>query len=169
MRIFLSLFILLVAISAVPAQQHDEWRVFRSDEDGFSVEFPGTPKTDSRDLGGGASQKFFTVEAGSETFLVSVIRLPPGRVPASPDEEYFDVLLKAYNEGSKTNLRSRRMTTWAGQTAMEAIADAEGGIHLIDLTTSGDRVYLGVYAGAKGQENGPRATHLRDSFKLLGK
>ncbi len=51
---------------------------------------------------------------------------------------------------------------------MEGIADAEGAVHLIDIATAGDRIYLIVYAGAKGQETTPKGTHLRDSFRLLG-
>jgi hypothetical protein len=32
----------------------------------------------------------------------------------------------------------------------------------------GDRIYLVVFAGAKGSENEAKAKHLRDSFALLG-
>jgi hypothetical protein len=52
---------------------------------------------------------------------------------------------------------------------MEGISEDEATTHLIDITAAGDRVYLVVYAGAKGQEAAPKATHMRDSFKLLGK
>ncbi|HYX28375.1 MAG TPA: hypothetical protein VE863_07405, partial [Pyrinomonadaceae bacterium] len=103
MRAVLSLAILLLALSVVAAQQHnDNWQVFRSEADGFSVEMPGAPKANSRDLGSGASQKFFVVEVGVEAYLASVIQLPPGGVPANPDEAYFTILMKAYCDGSGT-------------------------------------------------------------------
>jgi hypothetical protein len=120
-------------------------------------------------LGEGQTQKFFTVEIAPETYLASVIQLNPGRVPANPDQAYFDILVKAYTDGSKTTLRSSRLFTWAGHAAIEGIAEAEGATHIIDVTTAGDRIYLVVYAGPKAQETGPKATHMRDSFKLLGK
>jgi len=168
MRAFLSLITLLVAFSVVPAQQHDEWRVFRSEADGFSIEIPGTPKVETRDLGKGASQKMFSVEIGSEIYHASVIQLAPGNGPKNPDESYFSVLMKAYTDGSTTTLRSTRMITWAGYPSLEGIADAPSGTHLIDITTAGDRIYLVVFAGAKNSENEPKATRMRDSFKLLG-
>ena len=170
MRALLSFVILLLAFSAVAAQQHnDDWQGFRSEADGFSVEMPGTPKVNTRDLGNGATQKFFVVEVGQEAYLTSVIQLPPGGVPANPDEAYFSTLMKAYCDGSGAKLRSSRMTTWAGRTAMEGIADSDSGTHLIDMTAAGDRLYLVVTAVAKVEETGSKATHMRDSFKLLGK
>ena len=170
MRSFICLVTILLSVSVASAQAHSEssWREFRSDADGFSIEMPGTPKVETRDLGKGATQKMFSVEIGDESYFASVIDLGRGNGPQNPDEAYFSVLMKAYVEGSTTTLRSSRMSTWAGHTSMEGIADAASGTHLIDITTAGDRVYLVVFAGAKNSENGPKARHLRDSFKLLG-
>jgi hypothetical protein len=158
-----------VSMSSLAAQEHGSWREFRSDADGFSVELPGSPKVTSEDLGEGQTQRFFAVDNGSETYMASVIQLNPGRVPATPDQAYFDVLMKAYTDGSNTKLRSSRMFMWAGRTAIEGIADADSATHVIDMTTAGDRIYLIVYGGAKRQETTSQATHMRDSFKLLGK
>jgi hypothetical protein len=171
MRALICLITVLFAVSVAAAQEHSQsnWREFRSDADGFSIEMPDTPKATSRDLSEGQTQKFFTLEVGAETYLASVIQLNQGRVPASPDQSYFDTLVKAYTDGSKTTLRSSRMFTWAGQSAMEGIAETNGVTHIIDVTTAGDRIYLVVYAGPKAQETAPKATHMRDSFKLLSK
>ena len=171
MRALICLITILFAVSFAAAQEHGQsnWRELRSDADGFSIEMPTTPKTESRDLGEGQTQKFFTIEIGAETYLASVIQLNPGRVPANPDRAYFDTLVKAYTDGSKTTLRSSRLFTWAGRPAIEGIAEADGATHVIDVTTAGDRIYLVVYAGPKAQETAPKATHMRDSFKLLSK
>jgi hypothetical protein len=167
MRALLLLSSLLLAFSVVAAQQHSEWQEYRSDADGFSVEMPGTPKVKTEDLGKGATQKFISVESGGESYFASVVQLSPGNGPRNPDEAYFAVLMKAYVDGSTTTLRSSRMTTWAGHPAMEGISDDDSATHLIDITAVGDRIYLVVFAGAKGSENEPKAKHLRDSFKLL--
>ena len=171
MRTLICFIVILFAVSIGAAQEHSDtsWREFRSDTSAFSVEMPGTPTETSRDLSEGQTQKFFTVEIGAETYMVSVVQLNPGRVPANPDQAYFDELMKAYTGGSKTTLRSSRLFTWAGRVAMEGLADDENATHLIDMTAMGDRLYLAVYAGAKGQETAPKATHLRNSFKLLSK
>src|SRR5215510_13349840 len=124
MRALLLITTLLFAFSAATAQQHSEWQLYRSEADGFSIEMPGTPKVETRDLGKGANQKMFSVEIGAESYFASVIQLVPGDGPKNPDESYFSVLMKAYTEGSTTTLRSSRMITWAGHTAMEGIADA---------------------------------------------
>ena len=168
MRGLLLLVSLLFACSAVAAQQHSEWQLYRSQADGFSIEMPGTPKVTTRDLGKGATQKMFSVEIGGESYFASVVELAAGDGPKNPDEAYFGVLMKAYADGSGTTLRSSRMTTLVGHTAMEGISDAPAGTHLIDITAVGDRIYLVVFAGAKGSENDPKAKHLRDSFALLG-
>ncbi len=168
MRTLLSIAVLLLAFAAVAAQPHNEWQVLRSEADGFSVELPSPPKISTAPLENGGTQKNFVIEAAQVTYLVSVIQLAKGSVPAKPGEAYFDVLLKAYVDGSKTTLRSSRMITLAGQAGKEGIADAESAVHLVDITVLGDRIYLVVFAGPKGQENGARATRMRDSFKLLG-
>ena len=171
MRTLICLITILFAVSVAAAQEHTNstWRELRSEADLFSIELPGTPKTESRDLDEGQTQKFFTIEIGSETYLASVIHLNAGRVPVNPDRAYFDTLVKAYTDGSKTTLRSSRLFTWAGRPAIEGIADADGSTHLIDVTTAGDCIYLVVYAGPKEQETAPKATRMRDSFKLLSK
>jgi hypothetical protein len=170
MRILICLITILFAFSVAAAQEHGEskWQQFRSDADGFSIEMPGTPKVETRDLGKGATQKMFSVEIGEESYFASVIDLGKGNGPQNTDEAYFSVLMKAYVDGSTTTLRSSRMFTWAGHSSMEGIADAAAGTHLIDITAAGDRVYLVVFAGAKNSENEPKARRLRDSFKLLG-
>lgn len=168
MRFLLLLTILLFAFSVAAAQQPSEWQLYRSDADGFSIEMPGIPKVDTRDLGKGVTQKMFSVEVGDESYFASVVQTAPGDGPRNPDETYFGVLMKAYVDGSTTTLRSSHMTTWAGHTAMEGISDAASATHLIDITAVGDRIYLVVFAGAKGSENEPKAKHLRDSFKVLG-
>jgi len=169
MRTLICLITILFAVSVAAAQEHSESRDFRSDADGFSIKMPDTPKVTSSDLGEGQTQKIFTVEVGAETYMVSVIQLNPGRVPANPDQAYFDLLMKAYTDGSKTTLRSSRMVTWAGRPAMEGISDAESATHFIDVTTAGDRIYLVVYAGPKTQETALKAARMRDSFKVLSK
>src|ERR1041385_9559240 len=121
MRVLISLITILFAVSVVAAQEHSEWQLFRAEADGFSIEMPGTPKLEQRDLKNGGIQKMFSVEIGAESYFASVIDLGPGGGPPSPDEKYFSILMKAYTDGSTTKLRSSRMFTWAGHTSMEGI------------------------------------------------
>jgi hypothetical protein len=145
-----------------------EWREFTSDSGGFSILLPDTPKVTARRIGTTtATQTTFLIERGSNAYLVSVIQLEKGAGPKNPDSTYFQKLIKHYVEGSKTSLRSNKMITLVGRPAMEGITDAPEAAHLVDITAVGDRVYLIVYVGPRGEETGAEAHRMRDSFKLL--
>ncbi len=156
----------VLQIAAAGAQ--DAWREFRSDADGFSVELPATPAVSARRIGKSeATQTNFLIERGPVAYLVSVIQLAKGNGPKKPDNGYYQGLMKNYTEGSKTVLRSTRMTTLAGHPAMQGVSDAAEAAHVVDLTAVGDRIYMVVYAGHKGDEVGKDAARFRDSFNLL--
>jgi hypothetical protein len=159
---------LLFALQPASVGAQDQWREFRSDSDGFSILLPETPTISARRIGTSqATQTMFLIERGRNAYLVSVIQLAKGTGPKKRDSAYFQGLLKNYAEGSKTTTRSSRMTTLAGQPTMEAITDAAEAAHLVDLTAVGDRVFMLVYVGPKGEETGPNALRFRDSFKLV--
>jgi len=159
--------LLLVLQNAATAAQ-TEWREFSSDSSGFSILLPDTPKVTARRIGTStATQTMFLIERRPNAYLVSVIQMQKGTGPKKPDSAYFQNLMKNYAEGSKTSLRSSSMITLAGRPAMEGITDAAQTTHLVDLMAAGDRVYLIVYVGSKGEETGSEAKRRRDSFKLL--
>ena len=161
-------FALLTLMQIVPAAAQDQWREFRSDSDGFSVSLPQTPVITSRRIGtGNATQTMFLIESGQVAYLVSMIQLEKDKVPKNPDNAYFMNLLKNYVDGSKTTLRSNRPVTVSGQPGIEGISDTGNSAHFTQVTALGDRIYMLVYVGAKGQENGGDATRFRQSFKLL--
>jgi hypothetical protein len=161
-------FALLLVLPNAATVAQTEWREFRSDSSGFSILLPDTPKVSARRIGTStATQTMFLIERGRNAYLVSVIQMQKGTGPKKPDSAYFQNLMKNYAEGSKTSLRSSSMITLAGQPAMEGITDAAEATHLVDLTAVGDRVYMVVYVGPKGQETGPEANRMRNSFKLL--
>src|SRR3954467_13100986 len=104
MRTLLLLATLLLFAVPVLAQEHSEWQTVRSEADGFSIEMPGTPKISTQDLGDGATQKNFLIEAGADTYLASIIHLGKGRGPVNPGQEYFAMLMKASALVTKTTL-----------------------------------------------------------------
>jgi hypothetical protein len=163
----IGLALLALVLQLSPASAQDQWRTFRSDSDGFSVEMPRTPTITSRRIGkSGATQTMFLIEDGPIAYLVSVIQMAKGTGPKNPDSAYFQNLLKNYTEGSKTTLRTSRPATVAGKPGIDGISDVGQSAHLVQIAASGDRVYMLVYAGAKGQERGPEATRFRESFKI---
>jgi hypothetical protein len=161
-------FALLTLTQIVPVAAEDQWREFRSDSDGFSVALPQTPVITSRRVGtSNATQTMFLIESGQVAYLVSMIQLEKDKVPKNPGNAYFTNLLKNYVDGSKTTLRTSRPATVSGQPGIEGISDTGNSTHITQVTTHGDRIYMLVYVGAKGQESGPDATRFRQSFKLL--
>ena len=151
-----------------PATAQDQWREFRSDSDGFSVVMPRTPTITSRRIGKtDATQTMFLIEKPGYTYLVSVVHMEKGTGPKNPDQKYFQNLMKNYTEGSATTLRTSKPATIAGKPGIDGISDAGNSAHQVQVMATGDRVYMVIYVGPKGQENSADATRFRNSFKLL--
>jgi len=159
---------LLLALQFAPAAAQDQWREFRADADGFVVSFPQDPTvTSQRIKDSKATQSMFLIEKGELVYLVSVVHLEKGTGPKKPDQKYFQNLMKNYTEGSKTTLRTSKPATIAGKPGIDGISDAGNSAHRVQIMASGDRIYMVIYVGPKGQENSADATRFRNSFKLL--
>ena len=159
---------LVLALQSAPASAQAQWREFRSETDGFTVSLPQTPAITSRRIGtSNATQTNFLIEAGPITYLVSLIQLEKGTGPKNPDRAYFQNLMKNYTEGSSTTLRTSKLATIAGSPGIDGISDAGNSAHQVQVLAAGDRIYMVVYVGPKGQENSADPTRFRNSFKLL--
>jgi hypothetical protein len=167
MRRFLTVLVLL-SLQTGFAFAQDQWREVRGDIYGFVVSMPQDPTYTSRIIGTSkATQTNFLIENGAITYLVSVIQLEKGKGPKNPDRAYFDNLMKNYAEGSTTKLRTSKLATIAGSPGIDGISDADNSAHQVQVLVSGDRVYMVVYVGPKGQENSADPVRFRTSFKLL--
>ena len=160
--------LLMLALQLVPVSAQDQWREFRADADGFVVSFPQDPTVTSRRIKDTkATQSMFLIEKGDLAYLVSVVHMEKGTGPKNPDQKYFQNLMKNYTEGSNTTLRTSKPATIAGKPGIDGISDAGNSAHQVQIMASGDRVYMVIYVGPKGQENSSDATRFRNSFKLL--
>lgn len=160
--------LVMLTLQFVPASAQDQWREFRSETDGFSVFFPQTPTITSRRIGTtNATQTNFMIESGELTYLVSVIQQEPGMGRKNPDQTYFRNLMKNYVEGSKTTLRTSKAATIAGMPGIDGISDAGNLAHQVQIMAAGDKVYMLVYVGQKGQENSADPARFRNSFKPI--
>jgi hypothetical protein len=160
--------LLMLALQLVPVSAQDSWREFRADADGFVVSLPQEPTVTSRRIKDTkATQSMFLIEKGDLAYLVSVVHMEKGTGPKNPDQKYFQNLMKNYTEGSGTTLRASKAATIAGKPGIDGISDAGNSAHQVQIMASGDRVYMVIYVGPKGQENSSDATRFRNSFKLL--
>ena len=160
--------LLMLAFQLVPASAQDQWREFRADADGFTVSLPQEPTVTSRRIKDSkATQSMFLIEKGEQTYLVSVVHMEKGTGPKNPDLKYFQNLMKNYTEGSGTTLRTSKAATIAGKPGIDGISDAGNSAHQVQVMATGDRVYMVIYVGPKGQENSADATRFRNSFRLL--
>ena len=159
--------LLMFAFQFAPTVAQSQWREFRSDADGFVVALPQTPEITSRRIGTStATQTNFLIENGSLTYLVSVIQLEKGKGPKNPDQAYFQNLMKNYVEGSTTKLRTSKLATIAGKPGIDGISEAGNSVHQVQILAAGDRIYMVVYVGPKGQETSADPVRYRESFKL---
>jgi hypothetical protein len=160
--------LLMFALQVLPASAQDQWREFRADADGFVVSFPQDPTVTSRRIKDSkATQSMFLIEKGELAYLVSVVHMEKGTGPKNPDLKYFQNLMKNYTGGSGTTLRTSKAATIAGKPGIDGISDAGSSAHQVQIMASGDRVYMVIYVGPKGQENSADATRFRGSFKLI--
>jgi len=171
----LGAFLLIGALTFASAEEKPSdslWTDFRSPERGFSISFPGTPKTSSAPVEGQNPllQYDFQVSVGSDVvYSVVVFEYPAGKGPKA-DSDTFLKLVNAYAKGSESRLRKRGPATVAGYPGFEAVADDGKSklSHLIDIVPSGDRIYMLATAGPRGHATGEDAARFRDSFRLLG-
>lgn len=156
------------ALQIAPAAAQDQWREFRADADGFVVSFPQEPTVTSRRIKDSkATQSMFLIEKGDQAYLVSVVHAEKGTLPKNPNRKYFENLMKNYTDGSGTTLRTSKSATIAGKPGIDGISDAGNSAHQVQILASGDRVYMVIYVGPKGQENSADPTRFRGSFKLI--
>jgi hypothetical protein len=153
------------------APQEPQWTEFQSGDRGFSVSFPGAPKTTTSPVEGQnpLTQYDFEVSVGDDTvYSVVVFEYPAGKGP-NPDADAFVKLVNAYAKGSESRLRKRGAATIDGRSGFEAIADDNKSrlSHLIDVVPAGDRVYMLVTAGPKSHATSDDAERFRDSFHVL--
>jgi hypothetical protein len=163
-----ALVLLTLVLHVVPASAQDQWREFRADADGFSVQFPQDPTVTSRRIKDTkATQSMFLIEKGELAYLVSVIHMEKGTGPKKPDNKYFQELMKNYTKGAETTLRTSKPATIAGKPGIDGISDAGNSAHQVQIMASGDHIYMVIYVGPKGQEGSADATRFRNSFKLI--
>jgi hypothetical protein len=160
--------VVLLALQFAPLSAQAQWRQFRSDTDGFTVMLPQEPEASSRRIKDTtATQSMFLIEQGEITYLVSVVHMVKGTGPKNPDLKYFQNLMKNYTEGSSTVLRTSKSATIAGKPGIDGISDAGNSAHQVQIFATGDRVYMVIYVGPKGQENSADPVRFRNSFKLI--
>jgi hypothetical protein len=149
------------------ALAQEQWRDFRTDADGFSIALPQEPKVTSRRIKDSkATQSMFLIEKGEQTYLVSVVHMEKGTGPKNPNQKYFQNLMKNYTQGSGTTLRTSKPAVVAGKPGIDGTSDVGNSAHQVQVMAAGDRVYMVIYVGPKGQENSADATRFRNSFKL---
>jgi len=167
-RLAFAFALVLLAFQFVSASAQAQWREFRSDADGFTVMLPQEPNASSRRIKDTtATQSMILIYQGEVTYLVSVVHMEKGTGPKNPDLKYFQNLMKNYTEGSNTVLRTSKSATIAGKPGIDAITDAGDSAHQVQVLAAGDRVFMVIYVGPKGQENSDDATRFRNSFKLI--
>lgn len=162
-----ALALLAFAFLVVPASAQAQWRDFRSQTDDFSVSLPDEPTITSRQMSDKKStQSMYRVDVGDFIYLISVINMEKGTGLKDPDRAYYQDMLKDYAEDSETSLRHSRPANIAGKPGIEGQFEGSKSRQQVQILVDGDRIYLLVYAGPKGQYNSEDATRFRSSFRL---
>jgi hypothetical protein len=169
MRLAFALLALSLAFIA-PAAAQEKWVSYRDPAQSFAVQFPGPPKVTSAQLTGKfpLTHHQYQFFGDHRVYNVSVMEFTKGS-PDTSGPVYLAHLIASYAKGSGTTLLTQTIATVADHPAMEAVTvdPAHDRYNLIDVLTSGPRVYLLASEGPKGHETSVEAKRFRSSFKLL--
>jgi hypothetical protein len=159
----------LLLVAALPAGAQQRWVAFSDPAQGFSAQFPGPPRENSKPVDGKFPLTAYQYQFadGSGVYNISVIAFAGGHNP-NPGPAFLTVMIANYARGSGATVRTQYAITLAGRPGMEAIAEdsAHNRFHLIDVVVLGTRAYLIVSEGARGHETSPEAVQFRNSFRL---
>ncbi len=158
----------LAAVSAAPAAAQG---LYVPPEADFGVAFPGPPSVQARpakrfaDVG----VRRYAAEAPDDAMIVLVQDYPDGQLPASANGAVYDRMLRSRAEDGGPPLVTTRPARLAGQPCLEGVfQDREGGVELVRVLMTGQRVYQVsfIYAGDPARPP-PAAAAFFGSFRLM--
>ena len=165
-RCFHSLLVVMLALVGNAGAAAQEWRIFASTTDPFTIEFPGEPELGaSTQAVIGAVTHYYTVTVGQGIYSVYVSYFPAGDTAAP--EDVFEELAAALRE-SCLRVTSTDLP-FEGGAAREFVGRCGGEPHFIRrVYIADDREYGVSVEGPPGLDAAPEARRFLDSFRIIG-
>jgi hypothetical protein len=151
---------------ARPGNGNRDWKLYTSQEGGFSALFPGTPRhTTSRDAKGGVTHThLLELPGGKVAYMVMHNDLPPGADAAGP-QVLFDAIANAFGRDLKAK-RNIKLGTYAGVELELEKKQGRDTILITDRTYIIDkRVYQVMASATPDQKNPADFARFLNSFK----
>jgi hypothetical protein len=162
--------LILFCRGASAADAPAKWQTFVSEEGGFSVLFPGTPRpiVDPPDPNGTKSHQFL-VELGRTAYIVGYTDYKFGTFVGHTPQQVLDNARDKLVKGQPVKLLEDKAIALAGRAGREvAFEEKDGFTQIYDLYLVGDRLYQVISAGPKGHDKSAAAIRFRDSFRFIG-
>jgi hypothetical protein len=160
---------LTISLMLGVARAAEPWKEFRSNEGGFAVSFPGTPKMTTSDPNQpGATSHSFYVNAGASSYVVIYADYEPGTLNGKDPQGLFDSGRDNLIKGNKVKIRVDRKFTLANHPARKIVLEAaDGTIQIYNLYLVNDRIYEVISGGPKGFDKSADAKRFNDSFHFI--
>lgn len=154
----------LVAAACLAAAT-DRAHAFTAAEDGFSIDFPGTPDVREQPPdASGVKIRMYLLAQEPMRWAVFVATLPEGAALA--DQAVFDLLTPKYPAEC---FRDERRGTFGGGVSRDfaVVCEAAGGKSVqVRQAKIGNRLYMAMGSGPPGFETGSDAQKFIDSFQV---
>jgi hypothetical protein len=171
MRLAIPLFVLSAMLSAAAAAE-DVWTKFKSEADGFSIEFPYTPAAqEALPLVVGditVATRGYGLEMDTDSYLVSVSEYSNKLLISNP-QMFLDSLIRKQSQGATVSFNSPIEV--GGNPGREVVftADDDEWVHAREIYASG-KLYQIVFR-EKGKTHGDSredAARFVKSFRFIG-
>lgn len=161
----------LLSIGSSASVQAQQWREYRPRGEGYSIDFPGTPTQDTRNVStrvGMMRLRTSTMGIGDEAFIAIRSDYPQtmdmGDANASLDRARNSSLSKVNGR-----LRSEKRLTMGDAPARHLLFDIPEGNQVADaiLVIQGHHLLQAVYVGPSSPQETPEARRFLSSFALV--
>lgn len=165
-RYVISLLLMILSGTALAA---DEWKEYRSEEGGFAVLFPGTPKARFEPAGeGGVAAHEFVVGLGQAAYAVSYDDFAPNTFVGKDPRRILDLARDRLVKGQPVKLLADKPVRVDNRTGREVVfEESDGYTQVYRIYVVKDRLYQTITGGPRGSDKSPEAIRFHDSFHFI--
>ena len=167
---------LLTIAWASSVQAADEWKTYRYSQDGFAIDFPGSPAPQEQKLDPKRmlrdNQYWF--EKGDIAFGIGASLFHHNIIAGRTPDKQIEAVIEGVRGSLKCTIRSQRPLSFPGATAREFVMEKcqtiSGGVARQRVLIAGDWLYQVMVLGSTpGTEDSDDTKRFLDSFSLTAR
>jgi hypothetical protein len=151
-------------VSAPHSRDAHDWKRYRYNVDGFTVEFPAEPHTAQHDSKTG-TRYFASLDNGNLAYFVEAAVLPADLNKSSM--QLFDDYISGAAKGTKSQIKYSKDISLHGNPGREATLENETLVLQFRLYVVQHKLYQVLVVAMKDQADSAETEHFQSSFDLL--